>query len=50
MNMVSYMMSCLKHASEDDYIELVTFDSHVVGDWLNRARDFINTLTSLAKK
>ena len=33
-----------------DYIELVTFDSHVAGDWLNRARNFINTLTSLAKK
>jgi uncharacterized protein (UPF0332 family) len=33
-----------------DYIELVTFDRHVVGEWLNRAKEFINTLTTLVKK
>lgn len=33
-----------------DYIELVTFEKQGVGDWLNRAQDFINSLTALIKK
>lgn len=46
--MVSFMMSFMRHFIRGDYIELVNFEKSQIEDWLEQAKEFVDTIGMLS--